>query len=321
MNNLMDKHFYKVISLFIKAILLFISFYYIFQKLTTADAFNSFRNIVFSVSTTLYLLLALLLMLVNWGLEAKKWQLLISSYEQLSFFQSLQAVMAGVTLSIFTPNRIGEFTGRVFFLKKADKFIASGKSIIGSFFQLIITILAGFVAIFVYIRYDYNSTVPLYSLFNQQKSIVWMITVLSILILLIGIWRLSFLSKFRHDLKKMMEIKKAEWVQLFLLSLNRYLIFTLQHYLLILAMGAEVSIMEAFILIPVTFFITSIIPTFALTEIVVRSAVAVYVFAALDSVQPASIASASLLLWMINLAIPALIGSIFIGKLQFFKAH
>ena len=86
-------------------------------------------------------------------------------------------------------------------------------------------------------------------------------------------------------------------------------------------MGVAIEPVQAFILIAITFFITSVIPTFALTEIVVRSAVAVYIFGILDPAQPLLIASASLLLWIINLAIPALIGSVFIGKLQFFKTQ
>lgn len=316
----MGKRFYKVISLFIKAILLFASFYYIFQKLTTSDAVHSFKSIPVSAVTCFCLLLVFLLMFVNWGLEARKWQLLIAAHEELSLLQALQSIMAGVTLSIFTPNRVGEFTGRIFFLKKADKFIASGKSIVGSFLQLGVTVIAGIIAIQLYILSGYNSSLPLQSLFNDKNRYTWLFFFICIFLCILCILRLSFFAKYRHDLKKIMEIKKRQLLHLFFLSFNRYLIFTLQYYLLLLAMGIELDILPAFILIAITFFITSVIPTFALTEIVVRSAVAVSVFSVLDPVQPARVAAASLLLWLVNLAIPALIGSVFIGKIQFFKA-
>ena len=317
----MDKRFYKVISLFIKAMLLFASFYYIIQKLTTTVAFASYHSIAFSPATTFYLFLSLLLMLLNWSLEAKKWQVLIAPYEKVSFFQSLQSILAGVTISIFTPNRVGEFTGRVFFLKQADKLKASVKSIIGSFLQLSITLICGLTGIWLYIKKGSDSTVPLYSVFNQQKKYAFILVIFCVLIVSLAIFRLSFFTKLKHQLKEIFNVKTAELIQVFLLSFNRYLVFTLQYYILLLTMGVAIEPVQAFILIAITFFITSVIPTFALTEIVVRSAVAVYIFGILDPAQPLLIASASLLLWIINLAIPALIGSVFIGKLQFFKTQ
>ena len=73
-----------------------------------------------------------------------------------------------------------------------------------------------------------------------------------------------------------------------------------------------------FSLIALTFFVTSVIPTFALTEIAVRVGVAIYFFSTIYTSQ-APILAASLFLWMVNLAIPALIGSAFVYKLKFFK--
>ena len=150
MNNLKDKHFYKVISLFIKAMLLAASFYYIIQKIIIHSIVDSIHQIPLTPLTIFYLLLVVALMGCNWLLEARKWQLLIAPLEQISIFTSIQSILAGITISIFTPNRIGEFAGRIFFLKKADKLKASVKSMVGSFIQLSITIFAGFIAIGVY---------------------------------------------------------------------------------------------------------------------------------------------------------------------------
>src|SRR5689334_3156518 len=52
------------------------------------------------------LVLTILLMFVNWGLEARKWQVVIKRIQHLSFFQSCKAVFTGTTLAFFTPNRI-----------------------------------------------------------------------------------------------------------------------------------------------------------------------------------------------------------------------
>ena len=88
-------------------------------------------------------------MFVNWSLEALKWKLLISPLESISYKTSLKGIFSGITMSIFTPNRVGEFAGRVFFLEKADKIQASIMSLIGSLMQLVITIIAGVLAYYI----------------------------------------------------------------------------------------------------------------------------------------------------------------------------
>jgi len=317
----MDKRFYKVISLFIKAVLLIASFYYIIHKLTTADALASYHSISFSNETLSQLLFCFILMFVNWSLEAVKWKLLIAPYEEISWMQSLQSIFAGVTISIFTPNRVGEFTGRIFFLKKADRLIASLKSIVGSFLQLTITMIAGVVGIWMYIEKGYNTQTPLYAIFDHQRKFMLLLILCSTFVVALAMIRLSFFAKLKHQMKEIFNTKKSELLWVLLLSVIRYMIFTFQYYLLIVALGVQVELMPACMLISIVFFINAVIPSFALTEIVVRSAVAVYVFNSIEPAQPFLIASASLLLWSINLAIPALIGSSFIGKLQFFKSH
>jgi hypothetical protein len=70
----------------------------------------------------------------------------------------------------------------------------------------------------------------------------------------------------------------------------------------------------------------AIIPTIALTELGIRGSVALYIFGLYSGqVLPVSganslgIFAASTLLWTINLGIPALIGTIFVFRLQFFR--
>jgi len=53
--------------------------------------------------------LVIILAFLNWGLEAKKWQVLIKNLEPLNYFVALKGVLSGVTLSLNTPNRMGEY--------------------------------------------------------------------------------------------------------------------------------------------------------------------------------------------------------------------
>ncbi len=86
---------------------------------------------------------ALLLMPVNWGLEARKWQVLLRPLEKLPFWTSFKAILSGVAFSINTPNRIGEYGGRILYVKEGHRWKAVSLTIVGSFSQLIITLLFG----------------------------------------------------------------------------------------------------------------------------------------------------------------------------------
>ena len=75
---------------------------------------------------------------------------------------------------------------------------------------------------------------------------------------------------------------------------------------------------DAIILTMVMLFIISIIPTIAISEIGIRGSVAVYLFS-LVSANILGILSATFVLWVINLLLPALIGAFFVFTLKFFR--
>jgi uncharacterized membrane protein YbhN (UPF0104 family) len=183
-----------------------------------------------------------------------------------------------------------------------------------------ITTVIGCIAIVLYVKKKYNNHVPLQSFLDPEKKWNWIIFALLLVISILAVLRLPFFLKWKYHLSSFFKIPRTQFFQTLFLSAIRYLVFTTQFYLILIALGMEIEVTSAFVLIAVTFLITSIIPTFALTEIVVRSAVAVSVFTVIDTGHPEIAAAASFLLWIINLAIPALAGSLFMGKLQFFKA-
>ena len=92
------------------------------------------------------LALVFMLMPVNWGLEALKWKLLAGKIEPITYGKSLQAVVSGLALGVLTPNRVGEFLGRMLSVEKADRREALSASVVGSFSQLIVTLIFGALA-------------------------------------------------------------------------------------------------------------------------------------------------------------------------------
>lgn len=318
MNEAENKRIYKVISLLIKAIILILSVWYILAKINASKMSFDFAEL-FQRSNLLFLFLVLLLMPINWGLEAWKWQILICPLENITFSKSLKSIFSGVTISIFTPNRVGEFAGRIFFLEKADKIVATLKSFIGSAIQLFVTICAGLVAFLFYNKKGYDSSHPILTSDNWNLKLFLTISCLFVTcIVLVFIARKYFFKKIKDYLKAVFEIKKSQVLGVLVLSILRYFIFSVQYYLALKVFNLDIDFTIALMIIAITFLVTSAIPTFAISEITVRGATAVYFFSTVTN-DSTGVVAASLLLWIINLAIPALIGEVFIWKLKFFN--
>src|SRR5215203_3240268 len=67
----------------------------------------------FQSTKILYLVFAVLLIPVNWGIEALKWQLSVRHIYPIRFHQAFKAVLSGVSFSVTMPNRVGEYLGRI----------------------------------------------------------------------------------------------------------------------------------------------------------------------------------------------------------------
>ena len=110
----------------------------------------------------------------------------------------------------------------------------------------------------------------------------------------------------------------SDLLEVLLYSIARYMVFTTQFFILLQIFEVHVSYIDYFILTTVMLFVISVIPTIAITEIGVRGSVALFLFS-LVSVNTVGILSATFVMWVINLLLPALIGTIFIFTLKFFR--
>lgn len=279
----------------------------------------------------------LVLMLLNWCLEAVKWKFLIGKIEKIGFFKALQAVLAGISISSFTPNRTGEFIGRVFILKKSSVVEGILITLVGSMGQLLVTVVAGSASLLVFVMHYFTEAV-----FSHHYIFIGMTVLLVVFnLLLLGLYlNLSFLATLKermlkNRLKKLRRFfrvfalyRKRELLMVLLLSLMRYAVFSTQFFLLLQVFDVRIPFLSALILISLTYFIMAVIPTVALTELGIRGSVALYFFGfffdqpdVFEGTVKLGILAASTSLWLINIGLPALLGTIFIFRLQFFRAR
>ena len=132
------------IGLVIKVIIAIVALWFIYREVKLKDENTDLTtgvNFLLSTGSLPYLVSLVALMLGNWMLEAYKWRLLISGIEYISPWKSLKAIFSGITIAIFTPNRIGEYGGRVFHLNRADRLDATLLTVVGSYAQLVVTLI------------------------------------------------------------------------------------------------------------------------------------------------------------------------------------
>jgi len=314
----------KFISLLLKIVIALAAFFFIYKRLVFQnDSLTIWFNIS-SINIGVWITI-LGLMLVNWFVEVTKWIILSQSIEPIGFSIAIKAILIGVTLSVFTPNRVGEVGGKILFMQPENRGKGLFLSMIGSLSQLLITIIFGLLGGMYYLK----KYTPFYKNITDTNVFLLELLVVSILIfLLVVFFRLSRLSKiiltysFFRPLQKYVkgisELSFLLLLKILSLSFLRYLVFSYQYYLLLKVCGVSISYFSGLMMIALTFFSISLVPTIAISEIGVRGSAAV-IFLGLLSTNTSGIVAASFLTWVVNIAIPAIVGVLFVFQVKLFN--
>ncbi len=263
--------------------------------------------------------LVIILVFVNWGLESRKWQLLMKAIQPMTFFTAFKSVLCGVTLSLNTPNRIGEYGGRILFVKEGNRIKAIPLSIVGSMAQLIITMLMGCLGL-AWLLFTRDAPGVLMGLSLFWLRIFLYGSIFGTLVFLFFFFRLSWLIRLIEKLPYADRISKyinvletfdaKVLLRLLSLSLVRYIVFVFQYIFMLQLMQVEQNWWPGFWIITVMFWILAITPSFAIAELGIRGTVAKTLFSYTGNT--IGILAVTFGIWFINLFIPALVGSLLI---------
>jgi len=267
------------------------------------------------------LVMVFLLMLLNWSLEAIKWKIAIQQIQQVSFFKSFQAVLSGVSFSVSTPNRMGEYLGRLIYMEEGKRLKTIAITITGSMSQLIITLLMGCIGMLI-LRSTIEAQKVVTS-FWMQLLIYGSLIVLFVLTLFY--FRLPWLirwidklpgaKKFNYLLQALENFNATLLLKLLSLSLLRFFVFIIQYYLLFRLFNVEMGWWQVFWTVSVSFLVMAALPSIALLELVQRGKV-VTTIVGLYSANELGMNMATASIWFINLIIPAIIGSLLILRMR-----
>lgn len=279
------------------------------------------------VWNNLLLSIVFVLMFFNWGIEAMKMRYLLRHLEAISFLKSLKCVFAGCSITMLTPNRTGEFGGRILFLKKENRAKAISINIVGSIAQLLVTMVLGCVSFCYFLFYTDNNHLKKLSFLT---STVFFLGVLACFVLFYLYFRLKHFLKIVNKIKivkkwvkyleAIADYSTKELLTVLIYSLFRYVVFILQYIFILKVMYVDIEISTAILLIMLFYFIMALAPTIGFTELPLRASLSLVLFGAFAT-NAFGIQIATFSIWLINLLIPAIIGTLILSSFRSFSKN
>lgn len=264
-------------------------------------------------------LAAMALLPLNLWLQYRRWALIVSPFfPHLSSRVLRTALFSGLALGFATPARIGEFGGRVWAVGQDKALLVSGLTLFDKLLAQWTTLTFGFLAFAAFtLRLSWSQ--PAWA--SGSLLLALILTALGWhalrharqwtgLLDRIPSRRLTTLL--HHIVTALDRYPTSLLRNLLVLNVLFYCTFVLQFVLLLSAFHA-MPLPTALMGTGTLMLVKTLIPPITLAELGIREGVAVFVFSALGT-PPAAALQAALLLFTINLVIPAIIGVFFLRQ-------
>ncbi len=263
-----------------------------------------YARIVSSIWQSWHLyLLVVILMIVNWSIEAIKWKILVAKFMLISFKSSFGGVLSGLTLSFVTPHGIGDYFGRILSIDEEGTEKLVGSLLLGRVSQMLATVLFGLIGL----GYMYGFLWVIAGLLLMYFSIVIFFKMIA--------WLSSKLF-FEKYLKAISSYNLHELANIQLLSILRYVVFSIQFLIVLYIFLPDLDLMIGFAGTTFIFLFKSILPTINfLSDLGIREYSAIIFFDQFD-IDTISVICASLSIWIINILVPTILGIPFMLRLK-----
>ncbi len=305
---------------------LFFGLYHqLFVRNDIVELWNSLRGQI--LVAPIWMLLAIILLIpLNLTLEAIKFRLLLPKKVRPTVFQALRRVCAGISIGLFTPNRVGEYVGRLAGTTESDRVSTIAATFLGGIAQLIPLLGGGVLCILGYSRYG---EVEFASVLTNVVAIGICIVLLLLFAFLPAVLKVveGFWSSFRQNLtpgprvnrflvqvayslrgiRQLAVVRPGDVRMALVIACGRYLIYLAQLSLAFVFFGLDGGLEIAVLGSGILLFTQTFVPLPAFVQALARVELALLVFAAYRP-NELGLASASFLIFVLNLGIPALLG-------------
>jgi hypothetical protein len=250
-----------------------------------------------------------LLMILNWSVEAVKWKSLMERLNPITFKAAVAGVLAGISTGLITPNRLGNFIGRTQLIDKELRTKAALLTFLSNLSQFVPSILFGCLSL-LYVTSNYYSAPQVFIFIT---GVLLLLAALALYINPTFANRKPLNYLFTDKIKEAITFTQAESlalkIKLLAWSALRYLVFVTQYVLLLVLFNQNLNLLILFANVSVVYLLMTIIPGLLFGKLFVREAAALLVLGQLG-IPDLIILTTGFLLWLINIALPSLIGTI-----------
>ena len=288
----------------IATLLFIVSWSYLIYKLFIYEDYGLLFEKLANLPVTNYFLLSgvLLLMPLNMLFEILKWHISVNRVNKQTLPCSFRQVMLGNAGAFITPYRLGEHPSRAYYIENKDVFFAA--------------VVLGFVSTIALEIVNIGVGLPA-SVFYFEDTQPAVVFIVYAAILFIAVTLFMLLPSIGKQLKKR-KIRSQQTVRMLdtlngldnkylikilLLSLFRYLVYSLQLWLALRFFDIYLTHLQAIIAIPTYYLLVSATPSLPVADAAIRGSWSIIVFQTYTTDTP-SIAFAAVLLWLINTALP-----------------
>jgi len=292
-------------------LVIYIVYRYFYSDLRIKELWENTEQI-FTTSSILPLAVILLLMPLNWLLEALKWREGLKPVHTLNIKQSFMSVFQGITLGIITPARVGEYGGRILYLDAKHRIPGVASTFICSIYQNLINILmASLVLIlpfgsasFVADNYDLITSIGVIVSFVAAAILLFLPQLMQVLNNVN--WLKAKIPQLSIAVTQLQQIKRRK---IFTLSILRYMTYIAQYVLILQIFHLDFTVFDTVLAIAIIYGIQTVLPLTPLLQVGLRGSIALYVFSP-SVVDESKIILGSYGLWMLNVLIPSVCGGI-----------
>lgn len=274
-----------------------------------------------------WMLLILAMMLVNWGIESRKWQKLVARLQPFHGWRAFQSVLSGCSVTMLTPNRIGEYGGRVLYLEPEHRLAAVSLTVVGSMSQLLVTIWMGCLGIVYLLLFNKSEATSVHILPVLWTDVLLVLGVAGALLLTGFYFRIGWLvqlierqprlEKWLKPIRVLETLDAKLLWRLLWLSVLRYFVFMVQYLMMLWLLDVQVPVVLGFWLLALFYLVMAIAPTFGFVELPVRISASWLIFSFTGN--ELGVGAAAFAIWIVNLVVPAIIGSLLILRVRIWK--
>jgi len=293
--------------LVIKIIIAFVILFFLIRFINYDEIISAFRKADF-----LLLLIGVLLFIPNIMMQLLKWRFLLNlGNPSIKTPEVIKSFFAGFSVGMVTPGRVGEIS-RAFFIRGSDRIKILGYTIIDRVYSLLVTILFGLLSVAYLLVFNFK-----FSIFLLIPILV--ITFFFLIVVLYFainpelfrsfVYNINIILPKREKIKRFLslfdEFTRGKALIVFIYSSVTFFIYITQFYIFVNAFQ-RISIFPGYLSSIATIFTKSLIPV-SVGDLGVREGASIFFFSRF-SINSSSAFDSSILLFSVNVFLPAVIG-------------